>query len=165
MKNLKDIILEHFEYSNFSILGHVENPNFSIYERLHINKDIKPIFNEILDEYEECKFKDINIYKTNRVNNKPIEDKTLINEISKYFDDDDLVFLVTKKYGDPLNSEILKNLKYNKKPIMQKVYSVTCRVGFYIKKIPSINGICLIKKFFDKKNIIEKTQYIIKILN
>ena len=79
MKNLKDIILEHFEYSNFSILGHVENPNFSIYERLHINKDIKPIFNEILDEYEECKFKDINIYKTNRVNNKPIEDKTLIN--------------------------------------------------------------------------------------
>ena len=39
MKNLKDIILEHFEYSNFSILGHVENPNFSIYERLHINKD------------------------------------------------------------------------------------------------------------------------------
>ena len=34
---------------------------------------------------------------------------------------------------------------------MQKVYSVTCRVGFYIKKIPSINGICLIKKFFDKK--------------
>ena len=39
---------------------------------------------------------------------------------------------------------------------MQKVYSVTGRVGFYIKKIPSINGICLIKKFFDKKNSIEK---------
>ena len=139
--------------------------NKYIQERLHINKDIKPIFNEILDEYEECKFKDINIYKTNRINNKPIEDKTLINEISKYFDDEDLVFLITKKYGDTLNSEILKNLKYNKKPIMQKVYSVTCRVGFYIKKIQSINGICLIKKFFDKKNSIEKTQYIIKILN
>ena len=30
MKNLKDIILEHFKYSKFSI-----------YERLHINKDIK----------------------------------------------------------------------------------------------------------------------------
>ena len=49
--------------------------NKYIQERLHINKDIKPIFNEILDEYEECKFKDINIYKTNRINNKPIEDK------------------------------------------------------------------------------------------
>ena len=74
-------------------------------------------------------------------------------------------FQLLKKYGDTLNSEILKDLKYNKKPIMQKVYSVTCRVGFYIKKVPSINGICLIKKFFDKKNSIEKTQYIIKILN
>ena len=139
--------------------------SYYIVERLHINKDIKPIFNEILDEYEECKFKDINIYKTNRVNNKPIEDKTLINEISKYFDDEDLVILVTKKYGDPLNSEILKNLKYNKKPIIYKSYSVTSRVAFCIKKVPSINGICLIKKFFDKKNSIEKTQYIIKFLN
>ena len=64
--------------------------NKYIQERLHINKDIKPIFNEILDEYEECKFKDINIYKTNRINNKPIEDKTLINEISKYFDDEEI---------------------------------------------------------------------------
>ena len=31
MKNLKDIILEHFEYSNFSILGHVENMDSMFY--------------------------------------------------------------------------------------------------------------------------------------
>ena len=50
MKNLKDIILEHFKYSKFSIFEHFkyskfsifehfENSNFSIYERLYINKD------------------------------------------------------------------------------------------------------------------------------
>ena len=54
MKNLKDIILEHFKYSKFSIfehvenskfsiLEHVENSKFSILERLHVNKDTKEI--------------------------------------------------------------------------------------------------------------------------
>ena len=54
MKNLKDIILEHFENSKFSILEHVENSKFSILEhvenskfsileRLHVNKDTKEI--------------------------------------------------------------------------------------------------------------------------
>ena len=39
MKNLKDIILEHFKYSKFSIFEHFKYSKFSIYERLHINKD------------------------------------------------------------------------------------------------------------------------------
>lgn len=142
MKNLKDIIQE----------------------RLHINKDTNAIFNEILEEGEECKFKDIDIYKTNCRIPKVISDRTLINEINKYFSDNDLVFLVTKKFNDTLdNNKILEDIKPDKKAIMQKVYSITGRVGFYIKNVPSINGICLIKNFFGKKIAIEKTQYIFKI--
>lgn len=142
MKNLKDIIQE----------------------RLHINKDTNAMFNEILEEGEECKFKDIDIYKTNCRNPKVIGDRTLINEINKYFNDDDKVFLVTKKYGDTLdNNTVWEDIKPDKKPIMQKVYSITGKVGFYIKNVPSINGICLIKKFFGTKIGIVKTQYIFKI--
>ena len=39
MKKINKYICDHFGNDKFSILGHLENPKFSIYERLHINKD------------------------------------------------------------------------------------------------------------------------------
>ena len=57
MKNLKDIILEHFENSKFSIL-----------ERLHVNKDTKEIKPDDPSQWEVGDISKWNVSKVENMN-------------------------------------------------------------------------------------------------
>ncbi len=145
--------------------------NNYILERLHITKDTQPTldFKTIFKEGEECKFKDIDIYKTR--SNKNIDDLLLHEQISKYFNDDDDVWVIHEKQQIPnmiggiKNEEICYDLSMHKKGLMQKVYMVTGHCGFYIKDVPSINAICLMKKLFGFTVNCDETIYIFKFKN
>ena len=138
--------------------------NNYIIEKILISKNTpKQIDYNKFGEGVEKKFNECNIYKKN---SKHISDYKLKDDIDKYFNDNDDVFVITEMCADRNNSKVnddFRKIIRETRGVWQHVYLLDMQRGYYLKIIDNV-PILVIKDFYKTIGKLKQTQYIIKLI-
>jgi hypothetical protein len=149
----------------------MNNINAYIIEKLKINKDSKLSDNQYSNKFgkgELTIFKDCDIYKVYGYGLKNIHKEYenrnhLYENINKYFNDDDKIWLVTETAitDSEMPAKLALEIK-NAKPIIQSIDLYECHQGYILKKLEN-DQIVLIIKYLRKSGKLWQTKWLFKI--